>query len=354
MGLNTRIRGAQIKLNDTTLDVATDSFAFYDVTDGIIKMDLISDVVTAIAGNGLSATSGVLAVEVDNVSLGFATGGILEVLAGGISDAMLVEDYVKVSDIDGTTLEVITGGTVQIADGGVDASKLSATGGIAGQVLTLGTGDDLNWTTLPSIPNEVFVDDVTVEFLTGNILAVKTAGISHAQINAGSALEVYGAYLCYDGTAGGLLSWIEPIVGDDTTIQITLMAGTGQELSVIAGSIDASFLSATGGSAGQVLTKGTGNTLSWETPSAITEDYIQEAEIVTENHSADILETGFAGIVELGFAPVLGSVQVFLNGLLQEEGSGKDYTIGGTGNKIVTFDTAPVIDDIVIIHYIKN
>jgi hypothetical protein len=236
MALNTRIRGAQIKLDDVSLDVATDSFAFYDATDGVIKRDLISDFVTAIAGDGLTASSGVMSVEVDNVSLGFATGGILGVLAGGISDEMLVEDYVKVSDIDGVTLEVITGGIVQIADGGVDASKLSATGG----------------------------------------------------------------------------------------------------------------------SAGQVLTKGTGDTLSWATPSAITEDYIQEAEIVTENHSADILETGFAGIVELGFAPVLGSVQVFLNGLLQEEGSGKDYTIGGTGNKIVTFDTAPVIDDIVIIHYIKN
>ena len=48
--------------------------------------------------------------------------------------------------------------------------------------------------------------------------------------------------------------------------------------------------------------------------------------------------------------PVASSVQVYLNGLLQEEGSGKDYTISA---KQITFAVATEVTDIIIVHYIK-
>ncbi len=48
--------------------------------------------------------------------------------------------------------------------------------------------------------------------------------------------------------------------------------------------------------------------------------------------------------------PVAGSEQVYLNGLLQESGAGKDYTIA---DKAITFTTAPATGDVVFVWYRK-
>ncbi len=78
-------------------------------------------------------------------------------------------------------------------------------------------------------------------------------------------------------------------------------------------------------------------------------DNIVEADIQVENMSADIDATGFSGDFTLSNTPLANSVQIFLRGLLQEEGTGKDYTISGT---TVSFATAPITGDIVIVYYI--
>lgn len=49
--------------------------------------------------------------------------------------------------------------------------------------------------------------------------------------------------------------------------------------------------------------------------------------------------------------PVDNSLQLYLNGLLQEEGSGKDFTISGT---TITWATNPESVDIVIAYYVKS
>jgi hypothetical protein len=51
----------------------------------------------------------------------------------------------------------------------------------------------------------------------------------------------------------------------------------------------------------------------------------------------------------LADSPVANSVQLYINGLLQEEGSGKDYTIA---DDTITLAVATVADDIIIVHYI--
>jgi len=73
---------------------------------------------------------------------------------------------------------------------------------------------------------------------------------------------------------------------------------------------------------------------------------IQETDLKLENKSAecDGNTTGFT----LASTPVDNSVQVFLNGLLQEKGSGKDYTQTTTA---ITFTVAPLTGDILVIHY---
>ena len=80
-------------------------------------------------------------------------------------------------------------------------------------------------------------------------------------------------------------------------------------------------------------------------------DNIVEADIKVENLSAEIDESGYAGEHTLAETPIDNSVQIFLNGLMQEEGSGKDYTISGA---TFTFAIQPESGDILIVHYIQD
>ena len=80
-------------------------------------------------------------------------------------------------------------------------------------------------------------------------------------------------------------------------------------------------------------------------------DNITESDIQVENESASC--NGATTVFTLTSEPMANSVQVFLNGLLQEEGSGKDYTLD-TGAKTVTFATAPLANDILLVHFIIN
>jgi len=50
----------------------------------------------------------------------------------------------------------------------------------------------------------------------------------------------------------------------------------------------------------------------------------------------------------LSNTPLNNTLQLFWNGLLQEEGIGKDYTISG---KVITFSSTPVLGDTLIIYY---
>jgi len=53
---------------------------------------------------------------------------------------------------------------------------------------------------------------------------------------------------------------------------------------------------------------------------------------------------------DLAFTPATGSLQVYLNGLLQEPGSGLDYMLSGDD---IIFAAAPEVGDIVIANYVK-
>lgn len=81
---------------------------------------------------------------------------------------------------------------------------------------------------------------------------------------------------------------------------------------------------------------------------AITDNII-EADILFENESDNC--NGSQVEFTLSETPLSNSVQVFLNGLIQEAGSGKDYTITGT---TITFAVAPASGDILMIHYIRD
>jgi len=79
------------------------------------------------------------------------------------------------------------------------------------------------------------------------------------------------------------------------------------------------------------------------------ESGIIEADILYENESDNC--SGSQTEFTLAQTPIANSVQVYLNGLIQEEGSGKDYTISGT---TITFVVAPASGDILLVHYIQD
>ena len=75
-------------LADVAIDVANDFFAFDDATDSESKKESVADFITAIAGDGLGATSGVLAVNVDDSTIEIDT-DTLRVKDEGITEAKL-------------------------------------------------------------------------------------------------------------------------------------------------------------------------------------------------------------------------------------------------------------------------
>tara|TARA_Y100000593_G_scaffold12786_1_gene23690 strand:+ start:25751 stop:27877 length:2127 start_codon:yes stop_codon:yes gene_type:complete len=76
------------ELTAATVAVANDSIAIIDASDNGSKKEAIADVITAIAGDALTATSGVLAVGVDDSSIEIDSDAI-QVKASGITNAML-------------------------------------------------------------------------------------------------------------------------------------------------------------------------------------------------------------------------------------------------------------------------
>lgn len=62
------------------------------------------------------------------------------------------------------------------------------------------------------------------------------------------------------------------------------------------------------------------------------------------------LTTISGNVFSIPDTPASGTVQVFINGLLQEPGPGKDYLISGT---VITFAGDIYPKDILLAHYIK-
>lgn len=78
---------------DTALSVADDSFYFLDA-DGLMKRDSMADYATAIAGDGLAASSGVLAVGVDDSTVELDSDAI-RIKDAGVTGAKLNDDVIS-------------------------------------------------------------------------------------------------------------------------------------------------------------------------------------------------------------------------------------------------------------------
>jgi len=89
----------------------------------------------------------------------------------------------------------------------------------------------------------------------------------------------------------------------------------------------------------------TANGLEWVDKE--TTDAITEADVITGETPSGLID-GANTTYTLANTPVAGTVRVYLNGLRQEEGSGKDYQISGD---TITFAVAPDSGDILLVDY---
>lgn len=91
----------------------------------------------------------------------------------------------------------------------------------------------------------------------------------------------------------------------------------------------------------------TANGMVWADVSA---GYVKLTDMISnEAPSGDI--NGVNTSYTLANTPASGTVEVILNGLQQEPGSGKDYTISGD---TITFAVAPDTGDILLANYVKT
>jgi len=187
---------------------------------------------------------------------------------------------------------------------------------------------------------DIQVDDSSIE-INSDSLRVKALGITNAML-AGS---IEDGKLTED--------YVKTSEVDGTTIEF----GSGS-LNIVDGGVDTTQLADEAVEVGKLAINNAeqdGYVLTWndsgylEWTSKTSTDAVANTDLKVENESANC--DGGTTDFTLDSTPVVNSVQVFLNGLLQEEGSGKDYTLSGT---TVSFATAPESGDILLIHYVAN
>lgn len=191
---------------------------------------------------------------------------------------------------------------------------------------------------------QVNVDDSSIE-VSGDNLQVKASGITNAML-AGSIAddklnEDYIQTSEVDGTSvefsGGSLSVVASGITNNELADDAVQASTIDTFNEVGAGVD-----------GYVLTwDDTNSRMDWTEKTS--GDYLNESELLKENFSATC--DGVEDTFSLSESPVDNSVQVYLNGILLEEGSGKDYDLSGSD---VVFNLAPESNDILIVYYVKE
>tara|TARA_R110002020_G_scaffold117591_5_gene268914 strand:- start:864 stop:3035 length:2172 start_codon:yes stop_codon:yes gene_type:complete len=175
--------GLKLDLNELTaaaVDVANDSIAIVDANDSNgSKKEAIADLITAVAGDGLSAGSGVLAVGVDDSSIE-TNSDALRVKASGVTNAMLAGSIVG-SKMNNAIFEDLESLGAASADGEfIVATGAGAFAYESGATLRtsigVGTGDSPQLTAV----NVGHASDTTVTRSSAGVLAVEGNVIYHA------------------------------------------------------------------------------------------------------------------------------------------------------------------------------
>jgi hypothetical protein len=242
---------------DAALAVASDSFYYLD-SDGLMKRDTMADYATAIAGDGLAASSGVLSVsltELTEAAVNVGADSLIFIDAdGNVTRRDTFADYATAAAGDGLAaasgvLAVAVSGAVHVA-----SDKVSLSGSITGDALDFAGGVD----SISTI--HVVADESTIEAAGKASLNVKAAGITATHLNSsvaglgisgggGTALAVdLNELVAEQIAAGDFLAFVDSTdngTHKETVDDLaTLFAGTGLAASSAVLSVDLNELGA--------------------------------------------------------------------------------------------------------------
>ena len=169
-------------LSPATVNVAADSIAIYDADADATGKEAIADVVTAIAGDALTASSGVLAVNADNSSLEIAA-DTLRVKASGVTNAMLAN-----STISGVALGANLNSLSKATNGGVQLSSYNGSAAVSNLQLDI---NDLSAITVDIGADSIGIYDASGD-ATGKctIQSILTAAAGSALTESSGVLSV--------------------------------------------------------------------------------------------------------------------------------------------------------------------
>lgn len=183
------------ELTGATVDVAADSIAIVDANDSnTSRKELIADVISATAGDGLGASSGVLAVNVDDSTVEI-NADTVRVKAAGITNNELGLGSVDVDNLS----------DLRVTDaGGLDVSVAAGT-----------IRDDNTITSVSAVPTLTLTDDATnfVEVNSSGTVSANTSSFTSGSIPLAQVTTVSGditvltdkrAWLLIDADATGL------------------------------------------------------------------------------------------------------------------------------------------------------
>lgn len=121
---------------DATISLANDALYFKDQNDnGNLKVDTVADIMALVAGNGLAASAGVLAVGVDDSSIELFSDAV-RVKASGIATSMIANDAVTA---DKLASNAVVNDSIA-SNAAIDLDKLDG-GSCAASLTDLAQGD---------------------------------------------------------------------------------------------------------------------------------------------------------------------------------------------------------------------
>jgi len=164
-------------LTDTVIDVANDSIAFIDSSDSnISKKESISDLISAIDGNGLLATSGILAVQPETN----------QGISVGVSGVAV--------DYDDATIGIISN-KLAVKDEGITEAKLDMNNApVDGYYMKYTTANGMEWA---DIDSDVVTDSdvITNEIPSGLINSLNvTYTLANTPVNGTVTVYLNGMY----------------------------------------------------------------------------------------------------------------------------------------------------------------
>jgi len=234
------------ELSQAAVDVATDFITIEDATDNSSKKESVADLMTAVAGDGLAASSGVLALDLNEL-----TGAVLDPTADSIAFIDATDDSSKKESVDdlvtalagdgiqntSSTLALdlnelsaaavdVAADSIAIVDATDNSSKKESITDLATAMAGSGITATNGVFSVDSLTDNIVEADLVKEDFTSTLNGILTDfTLSDVPVTASLAVYINGAYML-EGSANDYE--LNPDSGDTQKIRINgdvLIAG---------------------------------------------------------------------------------------------------------------------------------